>query len=137
MAQSVLVDSSALVACFSRRDQSHGRARHAMRELERQRATLLVPDFVLGEVATCFKRMSFDACRVVLERLKALRESAGFDLIQPDLQEVMDASSVIFELPDPDFTCFDALLVAMARRRGIARVFSFDRAFAALGFPSV
>lgn len=133
----ILVDSSALVAYFDRRDQYHRHADRAFRDVARRRVTMLVPEFVVGEVSSYFKRRSFDACRAVVNRAKEMTDSGMLTLVVPEMEEVMDTANVVLELPDPDFTYFDALLVAMARRRGVARIFSFDRVFSTLGFPSV
>ena len=137
MDRSVLVDSSALVAYFDRRDQYHRRADRSFRQLIRRQVSLLVAEFVVGETATYCKRLSYEACRSFLADMKAMSNSGMLTFVVPELEELSDASAVVLELQDPDFTFFDALLVAMARRRGVGRIFSYDRAFAALGLPSV
>lgn len=135
MDRRVLVDSSALVAFFHRRDQKHREACRGMEALRKSKTVPLLPDYVIGEVGTFFKRFSFEGCRVALAGIRSLLEAGAFELAMAEPVEIMDATAVILELQDPDFTFFDALSVVLARRRNIRHIFGFDRAFSALGFP--
>ena len=72
------------------------------------------------------------------QRLRPVKRLGQHLLLDPFvIEQIMDAAAVILELHDPDFTFFDALNIAMARRRGLRFIFAFDQAFRILGFPSV
>lgn len=136
MDRRVLVDSSVLIALFNRRDQNHRRASRTWEALVARKAMLLVPDYVLGEVVTYFKRFTYKGCRATVERLSELQVAAVIEAIFPDLNEWVDAMNGVLAVPDPGYTLFDAVTVAIARRERISSIFSYDGAFADLGFPS-
>lgn len=136
MDRRVLVDSSALVALFHRRDQNHRRASRTWKGLVSTKSLLLVPDYVVGEIVTYFKRFSFEGCRVAAGRLEAFQAAGVVEAVCPEWADWEAALSGVLAIPDPGYTLFDAVTVAIATREGIRTIFSYDRVFADLGFPS-
>ncbi|MBI5368016.1 MAG: type II toxin-antitoxin system VapC family toxin [Planctomycetes bacterium] len=123
-----------LIAYLHKRDQYHRRARRILKLLIRRRTRLLLPHAVMGEVTTYFKRFSLEGCRTAVSSLESLLAAGVFEAAPPEADETASALRGILELQDPGFTFVDALLVAMARQRGIAKILSFDGAFELLGF---
>lgn len=135
MDRRVLVDSSALVALFHRRDQNHRRASRTWKGLLSTRSSLLVPDYVVGEVVTYFKRFSFEGCRLAAGRLDAFQRGGVIEAVSPEWNDWETALSGVLALPDPGYSLFDAVTVAIATREKVRSIFSYDRVFADLGFP--
>ena len=136
MDRRVLVDSSAIIALLNRRDQNHRRATRTWEGLVGKKTLLLVPDYVLGEVVTYFKRFSFAGCRAAVEWLTKLQRANVVEVVFPEGETWIDAMNGVLALPDPGYPLFDAVTVAIARRERIPSVFSYDRVFSQLGFPS-
>ncbi len=136
MDRRVLVDSSALVALFHRRDQNHRRASRTWKALVSARSLLMVPDYVMGEVVTYFKRFSFEGCRTAASRLTAFQAAGVIEAVCPEWADWEAALSGVLAVSDPGYTLFDAVTVAVATREEIKTIFSYDRVFADLGFPS-
>ena len=123
----IVLDTSFLVAYHNERDGHHARALEVMeRVTAREWQTTLLPEYVFLELMTVLAR----------RRDLATAVSAGEWLLAVEELEFVPCSEVfldVFDLfgrlqgMDPSFT--DAAIVAIARRRGIDRVATFDRDF--------
>lgn len=123
----IILDTSFLVAYHNDRDVHHASALEVMDEVTKGGwGTALLPEYVFLELTTVLAR----------RRDLSTAVSAGESLLAAEEFEFVPCSNVFldtfdifrgFPAPNPSFT--DAAIVAIARRRDIGRVATFDRDF--------
>ncbi|MGH7699894.1 MAG: type II toxin-antitoxin system VapC family toxin [Gemmatimonadales bacterium] len=136
MSRRVLVDTSAWLAVFHRRDQYHGPAGACLRQLRAERARLVVTDLILAELHLHLVRT------VGPGRAAAHLETLNDD---PLLEEAftdreLEAAALrdwLQRFPDQAFTLADAVSFAAMRARRVEAAFTFDRHFAVAGFATI
>ncbi len=124
----ILVDTSALYALFDRDDANHSAARSRLRSLKKSRTEPLLTNFLLAEChALLLGRLGHDFARRFLRdtiwRIERLTEA-----------DEHRARDIIIAHADKSFSYVDATTFAVMERRGLTRVFAFDRHFVQYGF---
>lgn len=127
--RSVLIDSSAAIALLDGRDQFH---REAKAFFESARSLSWCAIDVTSHEA--FTRVRYG--------LGLTAGLAHFDFLRADPITLLDfsredehrARQILVKFEDQKLSFHDALCAAIMKRRGIYRVFSFDRDFWILGF---
>ncbi|MCC6929833.1 MAG: PIN domain-containing protein [Gemmatimonadaceae bacterium] len=129
----VAVDTGALLALASTRDQYHARARRTLLRLQQQRAHFVSHALVLGEVhGHLLRRLPHaEARRVVLGLLRdpafEWRE-VGRDLLSRAMAGWME------RFGDQRFSLTDSVSFEVMREEGIASAFAYDQDFITAGF---
>lgn len=126
----ILVDTSALFALLNSEDDHHAKAARTHERLVRQKASLILPNFILAEThAILNKRVG---PRAALDFLNAaLRD---FEMERVSLEDEWSAHAILQTATRArSLSYFDAILVAVAERRKISEIFSYDRHFELMG----
>jgi len=126
----VLLDTSAIFALLNPDDDHHAGAVAINDRLIRQKATLILPNFLLAEChAILNKRLGPRAARGFLNA--ALQD---FQIERISVEDEWTAHAMLQNVSrQRDLSYFDAVAVALAQRLQISDVFSFDRHFAIMG----
>ncbi|HEX4931649.1 MAG TPA: PIN domain-containing protein [Gemmatimonadaceae bacterium] len=129
----VAVDTSALLALASTRDQYHAEARQALARLQKQRAQFVSHALILGEVhGHLLRRLPHAEARRIVQGL--LRDpmfewrEVGRDLLSRATAGWME------RFADQRFSLTDAVTFELMREEGIARAFAYDQDFVVAGF---
>ena len=128
--ETVLVDTSFLVALLCQRDVHHKKARELYRALKREKHRLLFTDIVLGETITVLMRRSKEWKFPLKETVDALRRMVP-EPVQFSYYLVWRFWD-IWDLAvnsEGRLTFNDALLVIGCREEGIEKIASFDQGF--------
>jgi predicted nucleic acid-binding protein len=129
----VAIDTGALLALASPRDQYHARARRTLARLQRQQVQFVSHALVLGEVhGHLLRRLPPQEARRIVHGL--LRDPAftwhdvGQELLGRALSGWME------RFADQRFSLTDAVSFEVMRAEGIASAFAFDQDFVVGGF---
>lgn len=127
VARGIVFDTSFLVAYHNELDVHHARALEVMeRVTSREWETTLLPEYVFLELMTVLARR-----RDLVTAVSAGEWLLGVEELEfvPCSEMFLDVFDVFrgLQVMDPSFT--DAAIVAIARRRGINCVATFDRDF--------
>jgi predicted nucleic acid-binding protein len=130
----VFVDTSAIVALLSARDDHHEHAVGAWRGLLRERARVVTTDLVLAEAVVVARvRAGFDVSVQVGERILA----DPFEIVWIDRPLLDEAWKLYRRYRDHVLSLCDCVSFAVMRRRRIQTAFAFDDDFDAVGFSSL
>lgn len=129
----VAVDTGALLALASPRDQYHLRARRTLARLQQRRVQFVSHSLVMGELhGHLLRRLPHQEARRVVHGL--LRDPAflwcdvGQELVGRALSGWME------RFADQRFSLTDAVTFELMRGEGIATAFAFDQDFVVAGF---
>jgi uncharacterized protein len=127
----VLVDTSAIFPLLHLDDRDHQIAESVLRTLTRERAQILVTNFVVGEThALLLRRMGRHVARSFLN---SLDDGIMLPVRVTEADEAR-ALAIINQYDDKDFSFVDATSFAIMERLGIDEGFSFDRHFRQYGW---
>lgn len=129
----VLVDTSALLALGTPRDQHHGRAVAIARAHFGAGGRLTGTTLVLAEFhSLALYRQGIEAAR---EGLRRLVEDPGYDWRSASLDLVRAATATWLDrFTDQAFSLTDAVSFELMRREKIGTAFAFDKHFVTAGF---
>lgn len=128
----IFVDTGAFIARYVKRDQYHSRATAAWKQLAKKPVPLLTSSFVLDETITLLaRRTSYDFAAA---RARSLLSSAVLTVLRPDAKDELTALDQFESFADQQVSYTDAISFVLMKRRGLKRVFGFDRHFALAGF---
>jgi predicted nucleic acid-binding protein len=126
------IDTSALYALFLEADSKHRDAVAILRELNRERESLVTTDLVLFEsyilVHARTGRTGLLAFRDVIRR------SAWLQRVVTRSEHESAAWELLEQRPDKDYSFVDAASFVVMRALGVERAFAFDAHFAQEGF---
>ena len=127
------VDTSALLAIASTRDQYHQRALAIEEQFRRSGGRWIGTTLVLGELHA---HLLHRAGRAVARRVLAgLLDDPGFEWRDASVELVQEAlRGWIGRFDDQRFSMIDAVTFALMKQERIERAFAFDRDFVTAGF---
>lgn len=116
-----IIDTSAVIAAFDRRDPGHPSVQAA---LAAERATIVIPAATLPEIAFLLGRRhgaeaAADAVRALADGPWPIEPSSADDLRR--------AADLMLRYADARIGFVDAVIVALAERLGATRVYTLDR----------
>jgi len=116
-----IVDSSAIIAAFDRRDPAHAAVTAA---LGAERSTIVIPAATLPEIAFLLgRRHGAAAAAEAIHRL-----ATGTWPVEPsDPADLLRAAELMRTYADAQLGFVDATVVALAERLGATRVHTLDR----------
>lgn len=130
----VLVDTSAWIALFSRRDQNHPSADNRFRKLIGAQAQLLTTNLVLAEVhRLILHRAGVKAASAALSRIEA---SPLVRIEFADRRHHQSAKEWISRLQNHTISYTDAVSFAVMKDSECPEAFSYDHHFSLAGFTS-
>jgi predicted nucleic acid-binding protein len=130
----VFVDTSALFAASTRRDDNHGTARRVFRRLADERWRLVTTTYVVAETHGLFlNRIGREAGVAFLRSL----EGGAVRIDRPGEVDERAAREIIYRYTDKVFSLTDAISFVVMERMGISVAFTFDRDFERYGFAAV
>jgi predicted nucleic acid-binding protein len=116
-----LVDSSAVIAAFDRRDPAHAAVTEALRA---ERSTIVIPAATLPEIAFLLGRRH--GASVAADAIHRL--ATGTWPVEPsDNADLLRAAALMRTYADAHLGFVDATLVAIAERLGATRIHTLDR----------
>lgn len=116
-----IVDSSAVIAAFDRRDPAHARVASA---LAAERSTIVIPAATLPEIAFLLgRRHGAVAAAEAIRRLGA----GPWPLESNDQADLLRAAELMRQYADAHLGFVDAAVVAIAERLGATRIHTLDR----------
>lgn len=129
----VFVDTSAVLALLVETDAAHVEARRAFARLEAERAALLTSSYVLVEIYALLGR------RFGLELVQRFRDGFAplLEVVWVDRELHERGLDLLLEEGARDLSLVDAASFVIARERGVARAFAFDRHYPAHGLERV
>ncbi len=129
----VFADTSGLYAVFDDRDQNHARARRAWTALVEGEDSLVCTNYIVLETVTLLQeRLGLDAVRLFQENLLPL---LSVEWVDTGLH--LAGMAAVLTAARRDLSLTDCISFEVMRRRGIRKVFTFDRHFREQGFEGV
>lgn len=128
----IFVDTGAFLARYLARDRHHERSRQAWEELSLQHWRVHTSGFVLDETITLLGRWASHG--FAADRAEALFASGNLEILRPEADDELEALEFFRKFADQKVSFTDCTSFVLMRRRGIERVFGFDRHFAHAGF---
>ena len=116
-----IIDTSAVLAAFDRRDPAHGRVTAAV---ARERATIVIPTATLPEIAFLLGRRHG---AVAAAQAIANLADGPWPLETETVEDVRRAATLMLEYADARIGFVDAAIVAVAERLGATRIYTLDR----------
>ncbi|MBZ5560704.1 MAG: PIN domain-containing protein [Acidobacteriia bacterium] len=127
MTNSVLWDSSAILALLDADDADHGRAVAAARQIASEARPCFVTNYVEAEAhALLLRKLGRTLARQWLT-------AGGLPVVRALPSEEQHAKEILARHADKDWTLCDAISFAVLDARHIARAFTFDRHFRQYG----
>ena len=128
----VFVDTGAWLALADRGDEHHDDARTIVEHLKRQRATLVLSEFVFAESLTLIRYRRSHSWAVRFGRL--VLESRLAELVDVDERTRHRAWEIFQRYEDKDFSFTDCTSFALMEQMSLKTAFAFDRHFRQYGF---
>lgn len=116
-----IIDSSAVIAAFDRRDPAHARVTSA---LAAERSTVVIPAATLPEIAFLLGRRHGSVAAA-----EAIRRLGGgpWPIESNDQADLLRAAELMRQYADASLGFVDAAVVAIAERLGATRIHTLDR----------
>lgn len=129
--KTIFLDSSAQIALLSDKDANHTTATAILEQLDRERAALVMTDYVFDELLT--------ALTTRVGRFKAIQYSQKFPggkvmLVFIEPTDFYRAKRMFEQYTDKRWSFTDCVSFAVMQRMKITDAFSFDRDFTQAGF---
>lgn len=130
-AEPALVDTWALMALISQRDQGHEQAERISKELHSQKRPLLVTEWILAEFLSSAARPPLrDLAIQTVERFRQLPRAEIVAASHADWEKGYDLYK---SRPDKSWSLVDCISILLCKERGIRDVFSADKHFEQAG----
>lgn len=131
----IFVDAGPFIAKSAQRDQFHDRAIDYWSTLAGNREPLLTSNLVLSEALTLLARKT--EYQWAAETARIVYECGLFTILRPEPADETAALGYFEKYADQHVSFTDCVSFALMRRKGIRRVFTFDRHFVLAGFEAV
>jgi len=130
----IFIDTGAFLGKYFARDQHHRKAVRAWKSLADKRQPCFTSNFVLDEFFTLLGRRAGGA--FAAERARRVYASRAFTILRPEEEDEHQAVDLLAKFADQEVSFTDCISFVLMRRRGLQRVFGFDRHFRAAGFQT-
>jgi len=117
----VIIDTSAVIAAFDRRDPAHRRVTAALAE---ERATVVIPAATLPEIAFLLRSRHGQAAAATAIRRLA---DGPWPVEAGDMDDLRRSAALMEQYADASLSFVDAFVVAIAERLGVSRIHTLDR----------
>lgn len=134
--RAVLFDTCALLAIFDPRDQYRGDALLLFRKLIKHSYPLYITSQTIAETQRRILYTSHLGYPKAINFLEFIYDES-INIIRPSEQDELQAIEYIRRYNDQSLSLTDAINMAVMKRMGIMRVFTFDRHFTLLGFQAI
>ena len=128
----IFVDTGAFLGKYFTRDQNHRRAVRGWKSLAESRQPWFTSNFVLDEFFTLLGRKAGGV--FAAERARKIYASRVITILRPGEEEEHQAIDLLAKFADQEVGFTDCISFVLMRRRGLKRVFGFDRHFRDAGF---
>jgi predicted nucleic acid-binding protein len=126
----IFIDTGAFVGRYLVRDQHHRDATRSWKRVGKEQ--LFTSNLVLSETITLLGRWTRPG--FAAERARSLLRSERLRILRSGLQDELDAVDLLEKFADQKASFVDCVSFVLMRKRGIERVFTFDRHFRAAGY---
>lgn len=128
----VFVDTSAWLALVNKSDTFHLKAKEIRDTLLRNRATFVITDFIIVEIANCLSRIPFRSTAIQL--ISFIKASEDIEIVSID-KEIYDESwSLYCSHQDKEWGLTDCTSFVVMNHNQIKEAFSTDHHFEQAGF---
>lgn len=128
----IYIDTGALLARYTQRDQYHQRARAAWQQLRHASWRCYTSNFVLDETFTLLARRT--SYPFAAQTARALLASNVLEILRPTHEIEIEAVQDFEKFADQEISFTDCISFALMRQQRITRAFAFDRHFLFAGF---
>jgi hypothetical protein len=131
----VLVDTSAWVAIFDKRDENHKKAKSVLEYLKNNRIRLVISDYIFDETITTV--LSNAGHRTARQVGEFLFKSKIIDFVWLDLDLKLKAWELFKKYDDKEFSFTDCTSFVLSKQLKVNEVFAFDDDFKTMGLLNV
>ncbi len=121
----IIVDSNYFIALYNPNDALHERAKKYADSLEREAASLVVPNLVFSEIVTVLTQQR--GREVAVATGQYLRNDSKISLFHMSEDVEKSAWEIFQEVTRKDTSFVDCAIVAAMRAEGIAHLLTFDK----------
>ena len=130
----IYIDTGALIARYSARDQYHQVALSAWQRLASLPWQCYTSNFVLNESFSLLARRTSYA--FTAKRARWLMVSGELTILRPAQEDELKALDLFSKFADQRVSYTDCISFALMRRHRLSRAFTFDRHFSDAGFET-
>ncbi|MBN2003923.1 MAG: PIN domain-containing protein [Anaerolineae bacterium] len=134
--RAVLFDTCALEALVDQYDKYHQDAVQCLQELQRMSYPFYVTTFTIAETHRRLLYKPRQGIAPALNFLEGVYDGA-FNIVRPDEEDERQGLAYIERFTDQKLTVTDSVSMAVMKRLGLRKVFSFDWHFTLLGFQTI
>jgi predicted nucleic acid-binding protein len=127
----IFVDTGAFLARYLKNDQHHESSTRYWQIMASERAQCCTSTYVIAETLTLLSRRVNSTFAAAKGR--AFYASQALHIFRSDPSTEVEALQILEKFADQDVSFTDCLSLALMRRHGISRVFSFDYHFTLFG----
>ena len=131
MKNTVLVDTSALIALGNKADNHHIQAKVIKRQLQQNNYNFVTSNAILLEFGNAFSPSHLRP--IAVQTIKAIQESKQWTCVFIDLL-IKEGLDLFEDRPDKDWGLVDCTSIVIAKERGISEIFTTDHHFEQAGF---
>jgi uncharacterized protein len=131
--KTVFADTGYWAALLNPRDELHGKATLALRELGRVR--LLTTEMVLAELLTVFRKPPVRA--LVAESVKTILANPNVEVVPQTSLQFRDACRLYADRPDKGWSLTDCASFVLMLQRNVLESLAYDEHFEQAGFVAL
>jgi len=128
----IFVDTSALIALGNQRDSFHSQAIRIDRDIRKTRKHYVTTSAILLELGNSFSQQHLRATAAHI--ITSIQESKRWTLVHMDKEFFAEGVTLFNRMTDKEWGLVDCTSIIIAKKMGIAEVFSTDHHFEQAGF---